>query len=68
MNGLALLGVFLILYAALVIYIAISKPKTIWEMKKIKMFIKYLGENGTVYFFYAWAILAAGIGIWLLIK
>jgi len=68
MNGLGIFGLFLILYAALVIFIAIKKPKSIWEMAKIKFFIKYLGENGTVYFFYIWAALAAGIGIWLLIK
>jgi|LGVE01.1.fsa_nt_gb hypothetical protein len=68
MNGLGIFGLVLILYAGLVIFIAIKKPKSIWEMSKIKFFIKYLGENGTVYFFYIWAALAAGIGIWLLIK
>ncbi|MDM8533481.1 hypothetical protein QUF55_02150 [Clostridiaceae bacterium HSG29] len=68
MNGLGIFGLFLILYAALVIFIAIKKPKSIWEMAKIRFFIKYLGESGTVYFFYIWAALAAGIGIWLLIK
>jgi hypothetical protein len=68
MNGLALLGIVLIFYALAVLAIAIKKPKTIWEMKKIQMFIKYLGEEGTVYFFYFWSLLAAGIGIWLLIK
>ncbi len=68
MNSLGILGLFLILYAGLVIFIAIKKPKSIWEMSKIKFFIKYLGESGTVYFFYIWAALAAVIGIWLLIK
>lgn len=68
MDGLALLGIVLIFYAFAVLAIAIKKPTTIWEMKKIQMFIKYLGEKGTVYFFYFWSLLAAGIGIWLLIK
>ena len=68
MNGLALLGIVLILYSAFIIYIALKKPQSIWNMKKIQLFIKVLGENGTVYFFYIWAVLAAIIGIWLLIK
>ena len=68
MNGLGILGLFLILYAGIVIFLAIKKPKSVWEMSKIKFFIKYLGESGTVYFFYIWAALAAVIGIWLLIK
>lgn len=68
MGGLALLGIILLLYAALVVLIAIKKPEGIWKMKKIQTFIKYLGEKGTVIFFYVWALIAAGIGIWLLIK
>ncbi|MEA1975626.1 MAG: hypothetical protein U9N10_08815 [Bacillota bacterium] len=68
MNGMGIFGLFLILYAGFVVFIAIKKPKSIWEMAKIKFFIKYLGESGTVYFFYIWAALAGVIGIWLLIK
>lgn len=68
MNGLALLGLFLILYAVLVVVLAIKKPKSIWEMGKIKMFIKLLGEKGTVIFFYVIAAVALGFGIWLLVK
>ncbi|MBN2261111.1 MAG: hypothetical protein JW702_11225 [Clostridiales bacterium] len=68
MNGLALLGIFLLLYAAVVVALAVMKPQKIWEMKKIKMFIKVLGEKGTVIFFYVWALIAAVIGIWLLIR
>ncbi len=68
MNGLALLGIVLIFYAFAVLAIAVKKPPTIWEMKKIQIFIKFLGEKGTVNFFYFWSILAAGIGIWLLMK
>ena len=68
MNGLGILGLVLIFYAGFVIFIAVKKPKSIWEMSKIKFFIKYLGESGTVYFFYIWAALTTVIGIWLLIK
>ncbi|MCK4543681.1 MAG: hypothetical protein KAU17_15730 [Spirochaetales bacterium] len=68
MNGLALLGLFLVLYAVLVVFLAIKKPKSIWEMGKIKFFIKLLGEKGTVIFFFVIAAIAAGFGIWLLVK
>ncbi len=68
MNGLAILGIILLAYAVLVVWLAIKKPKSIWEMGKIKFFIKYLGEQGTVVFFYIWALIAAGFGIWLLIR
>jgi hypothetical protein len=68
MNGLALLGLLLIIYGILVFVIAIKKPQKVWEMKKIQTFIKGLGEKGTVIFFYIWGAIAIGIGIWLLVK
>ncbi len=68
MGGLKLLGIVLLVYAVAVVMIAVMKPAGIWKMKKIQLFIKYLGENGTIIFFYAWALLAAVIGIWLLIR
>lgn len=68
MNGLALLGIFLLFYAVAVVAIAVKKPEKIWDMKKIRVFRKVLGEQGTVIFFYIWALLALGLGIWLLIK
>jgi len=68
MEGLKILGIFLLIYSVAVILITIKKPKSIWKMKKIQLFIKFLGESGTVIFFYAWAALAGGIGIWLLVR
>ena len=68
MNGLALLGLILILYAIAVVAIALKKPKSIWEMSKIRFIRDRLGEKGTVIFFFAWAVIATGIGIWLLVK
>ncbi len=68
MNGLALLGLFLILYSVVVVVLAIKKPKSIWEMGKIQFFIKLLGDRGTVIFFYVIAAIALGFGIWLLVK
>jgi hypothetical protein len=68
MNGLALLGLFLILYSILVVFLAIKKPKSIWEMGKIKAFIKVLGEKGTVVFFFIFAAVSLGFGIWLMVR
>jgi hypothetical protein len=68
MNGLALLGLLLIIYAGVVVFMAAKKPPTIWDMGKIKFFRKILGEKGTVVLFYVIAAVAAGFGIWLLVK
>jgi hypothetical protein len=68
MNGWALLGLILILYSGAVVFITLKKPENIWDMAKIKLFRKVLGEKGTVIFFYIFAAIAAGIGIWLLVK
>ena len=68
MNGLALLGLFLVLYAVAIVVLTIKKPKTIWEMSKIKFFIKLLGDKGTVIFFYSFAAVSLGFGIWLLVR
>jgi len=62
------LGILLILYAAAVVLIAVKKPEKIWNMAKIRMFIKILGESGTVIFFYVFAAICCGVGIWLVIK
>ena len=67
MNGLALLGLVLILYAAAVVYIAIKKPESIWDMEKISIFRKIMGDRGTVVFFLIFAAATLGVGIWLLV-
>lgn len=68
MDGLALLGIFLILYSAVVVFIAAKKPEKIWDMAKIRLFRKLLGEQGTVIFFYVLAVTTAVVGIWLMMK
>lgn len=68
MNGMALLGILAIVYAAFVVYVAAKKLAKIWDMAKIRRFRKVLGENGTVIFFYIWAILFVALGIWLFTK
>lgn len=61
------LGMLAFLYAIAVVVIALKKPPAIWNMKKIEMFKKVLGEKGTVIFFYIWAVLFVGLGIWAFI-
>ena len=68
MNGLALLGLFLVFYAVVVVFIALKKPQKMWDMAKIRAFRNKLGENGTVIFFFIWAAIALGFGIWLLVR
>lgn len=68
MDGLALLGLILIVYGAAVIFITVKKPEQVWEMGKIRMFRKILGEKGTEIFFYLFALAAAGFGVWLLVN
>ena len=66
MDGLALLGLILILYAGAVVYITLKKPEAIWNMAKIRVFRKLLGDRGTEIFFYLFALASAGFGLWLL--
>ena len=62
-----LLGLLAFVYAAFVIFIAFKQPPAIWNMKKIEAFKKVLGEKGTVIFFYIWALIFVGLGIWAFI-
>jgi hypothetical protein len=68
MNGLALLGVILVLYAGAVVFIAAKKPEGLWNMAKIRMFRKVLGDGGTVIFFYLFAAVSLAVGVWLLLR
>jgi len=61
-------AVLAILYAVMVIVIAVLKPEPIWKMKKIKIFIKILGDTGTEIFFYIWALMFLVLGVWLLTR
>lgn len=67
MNGLALLGLLLLVYAGAVIFITWKKPEEIWNMAKIKLFRKVLGDKGTEVFFYLFALIAGVVGIWLVV-
>ncbi len=60
-------GIGLIAYAVFVIAVTVFKPAPIWRMGKIQVFVKLLGERGTVIFFVVFALIAAGIGLALIL-
>ena len=68
MNGLALLGLILIVYAVAVVAITVKKPAAVWDIGKVQFYRKRLGEKGTVILFLVIAAIAAGFGIWLLVR
>lgn len=59
-------GILALVYSAAVVAIAVLKPEKIWKMKKIQLFIKFLGDKGTEIFFYVWALIFLVLGVWLL--
>ena len=65
MNWYPLLGLLALAYTVVVVWITLKKPPAIWEMAKIRGFRKVLGEQGTVIFFYVWAVAFAILGVWL---
>ncbi len=61
-------AVLSLVYAAVVLVLAITKPAAIWKMKKIQLFEKVLGVKGTEVFFYVWALAFMALGVWLLTR
>ncbi|HZH93362.1 MAG TPA: hypothetical protein VFD79_04605 [Tissierellaceae bacterium] len=64
----SLWGVLAVVYSAAVVVITVVKPEKIWNMKKIELFKKVLGEKGTEIFFYIWALIFLVLGIWLITR
>lgn len=60
-------GILAIVYAVMVVVIAVVKPEKIWNMKKIELFKRFLGDRGTEIFFYIWALGFLFLGIWLIV-
>jgi len=61
------LGLSLIIYALIVFYCAIKKPIIIWNSFKVKTFVKFLGEKGTIFLFYVLSGSAILLGFLLLL-
>lgn len=68
MNYMALIGILLAIYGVAVVGLTLKKPESIWQMKKIKLFIKVLGEKGTDIFFYIFAAICIVGGVLLIIR
>jgi len=63
-----ILGIVAVIYAVLIVVIAVLKPEKIWNMKKIELFKKVLGDRGTEIFFYICAVGFVILGVWLFTK
>lgn len=61
-------GIVAVVYALVVVVIAVVKPEKIWNMKKIELFKKVLGDRGTEIFFYIWAFIFLVLGVWLIAR
>jgi hypothetical protein len=59
------LGIFLLVYGAFCLLLAIFKFPFLWNIGKIQGFVKLLGETGTTIFIGVWGVVALGFGIWL---
>jgi fatty acid desaturase len=59
------LGIALLVYGAFCIFAGLVKIPFIWNLGKIEMFKKLLGETGTQIFFVVWGLIALGFGIWI---
>lgn len=56
------LGIILIIYGILCMYIAFMKPPFIWNLGKLKVMRKMMGEKGLLIFLIVWGVAAIIIG------
>lgn len=61
-----MIGIALIVYGALTLYVALAKPEPVWRMRKIQGFVQLLSEKGTVILFVVVGVAALAAGLWLL--
>lgn len=61
-----MIGIALIVYGALTLYVALAKPEPVWRMGKIQGFVQLLSEKGTVILFVVVGLAALAAGLWLL--
>ena len=62
----AIIGLFLIVWGALTVLVAVLRPKTIWNLGKIQGFVQLLTERGAVIFFSVVGLAAVVGGLLLL--
>jgi len=57
-----ILGIVLIIYGILCMYIALVKPPFIWNLGKLKVMRKMMGDKGLLIFLLLWGVVAIVIG------
>ena len=67
MDGITILGSFLILWGIGTALVAIFKPKRIWKIGKIQGFVQLLGDTGTLILFLVLAVVAIVGGLLILL-
>lgn len=66
MNYYPLLALLCFAYLGLCLWIAIKKPAKIWNMGKLEVMKKLLGEKGTQIFIIVFGVIFGGVGVWLM--
>ena len=67
MDGITILGIFLVLWGIGTALVAIFKPKGIWKIGKIQGFVQLLGDTGTMILFLVMATIAIVGGVLILV-
>ena len=63
MNWDLILGIALLVYSLICFYVAFAKPEWIWKTGKVRLFVKTLGDKGTVILIVVFGFIALVIGL-----
>jgi hypothetical protein len=66
MNLYPLLALLCFAYLGLCLWIAVKKPDAIWNMGKLEVMKKLMGEKGTQIFIIIFGVIIGGVGVWLM--
>jgi hypothetical protein len=68
MSGLDILGLVLLVYGAFVLYLVFSKPTKLWELVTKQAILRSMNARGRTIFIWIWGAIAAGLGIFFLLR
>jgi len=66
MNWDMTLGIFLLIYSVICLYVAFAKPEWVWKTGKVRWFLKTLGDKGTMIMLVAFGFASLVGGLLLL--
>lgn len=66
MSPLEIGGVACLVWSVATVFVAVAKPKAIWQLDKLQGFVKILGETGATVFVGGAGLAAGVLGAWLL--